>query len=138
MQQPKPRPSIDRIEEHKQPVEAESGRTKANAAANLAQPEECIAQASACREKAEADPARYDYRIDEAVTWLNDPSSRAARNPAWKDRSMPGHHFDLTDGIDFLERLGLAASSTLRSMKAPIELALSPWANRTFAGTPRR
>jgi hypothetical protein len=30
---------------------------------------ECIAQASACREKAHADPGRHDYWIDEAVVW---------------------------------------------------------------------
>lgn len=30
---------------------------------------ECIAQASACREKAHADPGRHDYWIDEAVAW---------------------------------------------------------------------
>lgn len=34
------------------------------------QRQECIAQASACREKAQSDPARYDYWIDEAVVWL--------------------------------------------------------------------
>jgi hypothetical protein len=32
--------------------------------------EECIAQASICREKAQADPARHDYWIDQAVAWL--------------------------------------------------------------------
>ena len=32
--------------------------------------DECIAQASTCREKAQADPARYDYWIDQAVVWL--------------------------------------------------------------------
>ena len=31
--------------------------------------QECIAQASLCRDKARADPARYDYWIDEAVAW---------------------------------------------------------------------
>jgi hypothetical protein len=30
----------------------------------------CIAQASICRGKAQADPARYDYWIDQAVVWL--------------------------------------------------------------------
>jgi hypothetical protein len=30
------------------------------------QRQECIAQADACREKAQSDPARYDYWIDEA------------------------------------------------------------------------
>lgn len=31
--------------------------------------QECIKQASVCREKARADPDRYDYWIDEAVAW---------------------------------------------------------------------
>ena len=31
---------------------------------------ECIAQADACREKAQSDPARYNYWIDEAAIWL--------------------------------------------------------------------
>jgi hypothetical protein len=30
----------------------------------------CIAQASICRERAQADPARHDYWIDEAIVWL--------------------------------------------------------------------
>jgi hypothetical protein len=34
------------------------------------QREECLVQASICREKAQADPARYDYWIDQAVVWL--------------------------------------------------------------------
>jgi hypothetical protein len=34
------------------------------------QREECIAQASICRQKAQADPAHYDYWIDEAIVWL--------------------------------------------------------------------
>jgi hypothetical protein len=29
-----------------------------------------IKQASACREKAQSDPAQHDYWIDEAVVWL--------------------------------------------------------------------
>jgi hypothetical protein len=32
--------------------------------------EECLVQASICREKAKADPARYDYWIDRAIVWL--------------------------------------------------------------------
>jgi hypothetical protein len=32
--------------------------------------EECLVQASICREKAKADPARYDYWIDQAIVWL--------------------------------------------------------------------
>jgi hypothetical protein len=34
------------------------------------QRDECMAQASFCREKGQADPARYDYWIDQAVVWL--------------------------------------------------------------------
>jgi hypothetical protein len=34
------------------------------------QRDECIAQASICREQAKADPARYDYWIDQATVWL--------------------------------------------------------------------
>ena len=33
------------------------------------QRQDCIAQASVCREKALADPGRHDYWIDEAVVW---------------------------------------------------------------------
>jgi hypothetical protein len=31
--------------------------------------EECIAQASICRERAQGDPACHDYWIDEAIAW---------------------------------------------------------------------
>ena len=34
------------------------------------QREECLAQASTCREKAQADPVRNDYWIDQAIVWL--------------------------------------------------------------------
>ena len=34
------------------------------------QREECLAQASMCREKAQADPVRNDYWIDQAIVWL--------------------------------------------------------------------
>jgi hypothetical protein len=34
------------------------------------QREECLAQASICRRKAQADPMHYDYWIDEAIVWL--------------------------------------------------------------------
>jgi hypothetical protein len=34
------------------------------------QREECLAQASICRQKAQADPLHYDYWIDEAIVWL--------------------------------------------------------------------
>ncbi len=30
----------------------------------------CIAQASACRAKAEADPANRDYWVDQSIKWL--------------------------------------------------------------------
>jgi hypothetical protein len=33
------------------------------------QRDECIAQASVCREQAKADPARYDHWIDQATVW---------------------------------------------------------------------
>jgi hypothetical protein len=32
--------------------------------------DECIEQASQCRAKAQSDPARHDYWIDEAIAWL--------------------------------------------------------------------
>jgi hypothetical protein len=34
------------------------------------QRDQCLTQASTCREKAQADPALYDYWIDQAVVWL--------------------------------------------------------------------
>ncbi|MBR0756095.1 hypothetical protein JQ604_28305 [Bradyrhizobium jicamae] len=30
----------------------------------------CLAQASACREQAEADPANRDYWVDQSIQWL--------------------------------------------------------------------
>lgn len=30
----------------------------------------CLAQASACREKADADPANRDYWVNESIKWL--------------------------------------------------------------------
>ena len=30
----------------------------------------CIAQAAACREMAEADPANQDYWVDQSIKWL--------------------------------------------------------------------
>jgi hypothetical protein len=33
------------------------------------QRDECIAQASICREKAQADPAHSEYWIDRAIVW---------------------------------------------------------------------
>jgi hypothetical protein len=34
------------------------------------QRQECLVQAAICREKAQADQARYDHWIDEAIVWL--------------------------------------------------------------------
>ena len=34
------------------------------------QREECLVQASMCREKAQADPVRNDYWIDQTIVWL--------------------------------------------------------------------
>jgi hypothetical protein len=34
------------------------------------QREECLAQASVCRERAQSDPVHYDFWIDEAIVWL--------------------------------------------------------------------
>ena len=34
------------------------------------QREECLVQASICRENAQANPAHYDYWIDQAIVWL--------------------------------------------------------------------
>jgi hypothetical protein len=47
------------------------------------QREECLAQASMCREKARADPVRNDYWIDQAIVWLQRAmqSSRANAVP---------------------------------------------------------
>jgi hypothetical protein len=45
-------------------------RTPNWGAAMMYQRDECIAQASICREKARADPARYDHWIDQSVVWL--------------------------------------------------------------------
>jgi TPR repeat protein len=42
--------------------------------------EECLVQASICREKAQADPARYDYWIDQAVVWLQRAAEARHKN----------------------------------------------------------
>jgi hypothetical protein len=45
-------------------------RGLAGTEANVMYPrEECLVHASACREKAQADPARSDYWIDRAIVW---------------------------------------------------------------------
>jgi hypothetical protein len=55
------------------------------------QRQECLAQASICREKAQADPARYDYWIDQAAVWLQ----RAIGN---RHRVEAFHRFASRDG----------------------------------------
>jgi hypothetical protein len=47
------------------------------------QRQECIAQASFCRENAQADPALHDYWIEEAVVWHQRAveASRGSRSP---------------------------------------------------------
>jgi hypothetical protein len=58
------------------------------------QREECLAQASMCREKAQADPARYDYWIDQAVVWLQRPlqsrRGKAVADEIQDRRTIPG------------------------------------------------
>ena len=44
------------------------------------QREECLVQASICREKAQADPVRYDYWIDEAIVWLQRASRAISKS----------------------------------------------------------
>jgi hypothetical protein len=39
----------------------------------------CLAQAAACRIKAEADPANRDYWVDESIKWLERAVSTPAR-----------------------------------------------------------
>jgi hypothetical protein len=49
------------------------------------QRDECIAQASICREKAQADPAHHDYWIDEAIGWLQRAIPTGHKNAATRD-----------------------------------------------------
>jgi hypothetical protein len=42
--------------------------------------EECLVQASICREKAKADPARFDDWIDQAIVWLQRAIQASRRN----------------------------------------------------------
>jgi hypothetical protein len=49
--------------------------------------QECIAQASICREKAQCDPARHDYWIDEAIVWLQ--RALAATHEIHEGRMVP-------------------------------------------------
>lgn len=49
---------------------AQFARTATAELTAMYQRKECIEQASACREKAQSDPARYDYWINEAIVWL--------------------------------------------------------------------
>ncbi len=52
----------------------------------------CLAQATACRAKAEADPANRDYWVDESIKWLE----RAVERPA-----RLGGSFEVDDGSPF-------------------------------------
>jgi hypothetical protein len=45
------------------------------------QREECLAQASMCRGKAQADPVRNDYWIDQAIVWLQRAMQSRRANP---------------------------------------------------------
>jgi hypothetical protein len=45
------------------------------------QREECLVQASMCREKAQADPVRNDYWIDQAIVWLQRAMQSRRANP---------------------------------------------------------
>jgi hypothetical protein len=66
------------------------------------QRDECIAQASICREKAQGDPARYDYWIDQAVVLLQH-AIQARRGKAVS--------YDVRDGLagySHADRLGAA------------------------------
>jgi hypothetical protein len=52
----------------------------------------CLAQATACRAKAEADPANCDYWVDESIKWL--------------ERAVEKHprlrvSFEVDDGLPF-------------------------------------
>jgi hypothetical protein len=49
------------------------------------QRDECLVQASICREKAQADPARSDYWIDRAIVWLLRRAIQAGRGKAVHD-----------------------------------------------------
>ena len=53
------------------------------------QREECIAQASICREKAQADPAHYDYWIDEAIVWHQRGHKNAVTHEVHDGRLIP-------------------------------------------------
>ena len=60
------------------------------------QRQECIAQASACRENAQADPGRHDYWIDEAVVWHQ--RAIEARRGVAVTREIPEQAFDTEAG----------------------------------------
>ena len=45
------------------------------------QREECLVQASMCREKTRADPVRNDYWIDQAIVWLQRAMQSRRANP---------------------------------------------------------
>jgi hypothetical protein len=45
------------------------------------QREECLVQASMCRDKARADPVRNDYWIDQAIVWHQRAMQSRRANP---------------------------------------------------------
>jgi|HubBroStandDraft_5_1064220.scaffolds.fasta_scaffold371656_1 hypothetical protein len=59
---------------------AQIARTTAADVTAMYQRKECIAHASACREKAKSDPAQQDYWIDEAVVWLQRATEARHKN----------------------------------------------------------
>jgi hypothetical protein len=71
------------------------------------QRDECLAQASICREKAQADPARYDYWIDQAVVWLQ-RAIQARRGKAVT--------YDIRDGLADQARLAGVTNSVSQDL----------------------
>jgi hypothetical protein len=67
------------------------------------QRDECIAEASICREKAKADPARYDDWIDQATVWLQ----RAIQARRGKAVS-----YDIRDGLMIPKRAHIDSGVT--------------------------
>jgi hypothetical protein len=67
---------------------------------------ECIAQASISREKAQGDPARHDYWIDEAIVWLQRAIEARRENMVTREvrdgRMLPEHIRAATPGQDCL------------------------------------
>jgi hypothetical protein len=71
------------------------------------QRDQCIAQASICREKAQADPARHDYWIDQAVAWLQ-RAIQARRGKAVT--------YDIRDGLADQARLAGVTNSVSQDL----------------------